>query len=332
MRRWLLVTAALVFVMTLVGGATRLTGSGLSITEWLPVSGAIPPLSPADWDVLFAKYRAISQFMLQNPDMTLSGFKFIFWWEWGHRQLGRFIGLFYLGGFLWFLLRRRISGARAGVLFLMGLLLAAQGAVGWIMVASGLQPGMTAVAPVKLTLHLTLAMAFFASLIWMAGREAAPSEDESRHSGTALALIALVFLQIALGGLVAGLKAGLVYNTWPLMNGALVPSSNELFFHQPWFLNFFDSHALVQLNHRLGAYLLLAFAAWHAFALRRAAPGTRGARSATGLFAAVSVQAAAGVMTLLLHVPLWAGLLHQALGALVLLAAVRHALLLRQQP
>ncbi len=330
LRRWLNVCALLVFAMVVVGGATRLTGSGLSITEWQPVAGAIPPLNQADWEMLFAKYRLIPQFLIQNPEMNLGAFKFIFWWEWGHRQLGRLVGLVYLAGFLWFLLRRQLTGKQAVILFLMGLLLAAQAAVGWIMVASGLEPGMVAVAPVKLTLHLILALAFFASLIWQAEPEPARNDvGLNALFRASLGLVALVFLQIALGGLVAGLKAGLVYNTWPLMDGRLIPAAKDLFFHQPWWLNFFDNHLTVQLNHRLGAYVLLAAAAWHAVALSRAAPGTRAAKSARHLVYAIGVQAVFGIITLLLQVPLWAGLLHQALGALVLLSALKHALRLR---
>lgn len=324
-RRWLWIVAALVFAMIVVGGATRLTGSGLSITEWRPVTGAIPPLSEAAWGLEFEKYRASPQYQLLNTGMELSEFKFIYWWEWGHRQLGRFIGLVYLGGFLVVALRRLLPWRQTAVLFGMGLLLGLQGAIGWIMVASGLEPGMTAVAPVKLTLHLTFAGLFFASVVAFATWLTPPRRIEpARARGVAWALLALVFAQVALGGLVAGSKAGFTFNTWPLMDGALVPSSSTLFARPSFWENFVDNVALVQFNHRLGAYLLLALALWHALEMRGAAPGSGAAKRARAIAGLTLAQAALGVVTLLLVVPLWAGLAHQALAFMVLGMAVVH--------
>ncbi|RXT56722.1 heme A synthase [Bosea sp. Tri-44] len=311
--------------MVVVGGATRLTGSGLSITEWRPVTGAIPPLGDAAWALEFEKYRLSPQFQLLNSGMELADFKFIYWWEWGHRQLGRFIGLLYLAGFLVVLVRRLMPWRQTAILFGMGLLLGLQGAIGWIMVASGLEPGMVAVAPVKLTLHLTFAGFFFASVVafatWLTPlRRIEPAWGRA----AAWLLLSLLFAQIALGGLVAGSKAGFTFNTWPLMDGALVPSASTLFAGTPFWENFVDNVALVQFNHRLGAYALLAFALWHMLSLRRVAPGSGSASRATAIAGLVLAQSALGIVTLLLVVPLWAGLAHQALGFTVLAMGVVH--------
>lgn len=325
-RRWLWAVAFLVFVMVVVGGATRLTGSGLSITEWRPVTGAMPPLSDAAWALEFEKYRASPQYQLLNSGMALAEFKFIYWWEWGHRQLGRFIGLVYLAGFLVVLLRRLMPWRETAILFGMGLLLGLQGTIGWIMVASGLQPGMVAVAPVKLTLHLVFAGFFFASVVafatWLTPLRRV---EPARGRGGAWVLLLLLFAQVALGGLVAGSRAGFTFNTWPLMDGALLPSSATLFAGTPFWENFVDNVALVQFNHRLGAYVLLAVALWHMLNLRRGAPGSGAAKRATAIAGLVLAQSALGIVTLLLVVPLWAGLAHQALGFTVLAMGVVHA-------
>lgn len=324
-RGWLVTLILLVLLMVTVGGATRLTGSGLSITEWKPITGALPPLSQADWLKEFELYRASPQYKLLNAGMALGEFKFIYWWEWGHRQLGRFIGLVMLGGFLAFALTGAIRGWLALATFGLGLLLGLQGTIGWIMVRSGLEPGMIAVAPVKLTLHLTFACLFFIGLVAMATRYGAFGRSTAAGQGARLAawgLVLAILVQIALGGLVAGSRAGFTYNTWPLMDGALIPPAAALFAVQPWAENFVDNAALVQFNHRLGAYLLFALALWHAWALR----GTVLARRAWHLFGLVLAQAVLGIVTLLLVVPLWAGLAHQALAFLVIAYAVTHAM------
>lgn len=323
-RAWLMVLIVLVLIMVTVGGATRLTGSGLSITEWKPVLGAIPPLSESDWLKEFELYRKSPQYELLNSGMSLGEFKFIYWWEWGHRQLGRFIGLVMLGGFLAFWITRAIRGWLAAMTFGLGLLLGLQGAIGWIMVASGLKPGMIAVAPVKLTLHLTFACLFLIGLVAMAGRAGAFGAKRVATPGlrrAAWGLALAVLVQIALGGLVAGSRAGFTYNTWPLMDGAFIPAPAKLFVVKPFWENFVDNATLVQFNHRFGAYLLLALALWHAIA----ACGTAVARRAWHLFALVAAQGLLGIVTLLLVVPLWAGLAHQALAMLVLAYAVMHA-------
>ena len=323
---WLFITAVLVLVMVTIGGATRLTGSGLSITEWKPITGAIPPLDDATWAVEFERYKQIPQYRLQNAGIDLAEFKTLFWWEWSHRQLGRFIGLVYVAGYLAALALRYARGRRLVALTGMGLLLGLQGLVGWLMVRSGLEEGMVAVAPVRLALHLTLASAFFASVIWMlsglrpvAGRSGALS---GRISATAFALLVLVFVQIALGGLVAGNKAGMVYNTWPLIDGALVPSAQALFFETPWWRNLLDNHLTVQFLHRMSAYLLLLVAVWHVVDVRRTIGRSALSRSSHMLAGLVLLQAVLGIVTLLLAVPLWSGLAHQALAMLVLAAAV----------
>ncbi|ACA19685.1 cytochrome oxidase assembly [Methylobacterium sp. 4-46] len=326
-RRWLFLMAALVVAMVAVGGATRLTGSGLSITEWKPVTGAVPPLSAEAWAEEFAKYRATPQYDILNRGMSLAEFQVIYAWEWGHRFLGRLIGLCFflpLGWFWWTgRLDRRLGLGLVGLGVLGGL----QGAVGWIMVASGLQPGMVAVAPIKLAAHLTLASAIFAGLVWLAAGLDRPAEAAAprRLRLTALLLPVATLLQIALGGLVAGSKAGLTYNTWPLMDGAFIPPVSGLFAATPWIENFVDNVALVQLNHRLVAYALLALALLHALDARRARPGSGAARRAAALAGLVAAQAMLGITTLLLAVPLWAGLAHQVTAMLVLGMAVAHA-------
>jgi cytochrome c oxidase assembly protein subunit 15 len=339
-RIWLYALAALVVAMVAVGGATRLTGSGLSITEWRPVTGAIPPLSEGAWLEEFAKYRDSPQYRLLNQGMSLAEFKFIYAWEWAHRQLGRLIGLAFFGPFLWFwlkgLLRRRLALALVGI----GALGALQGAVGWIMVASGLEPGMIAVAPVKLALHLLIASAILASLVWVAAGLTSTSAGEVGRAVrlSAFILLALVFLQIGLGGLVAGSKAGLTYNTWPLMDGRFAPPLRELFAATPLVENFVDNVALVQLDHRVVAYLVVAFALFHAAMARRAArqplpaggsppsPLDRGAaRRAAALAALALAQMGLGIATLVLVVPLWAGLAHQVVAMLLLGMATAQA-------
>jgi cytochrome c oxidase assembly protein subunit 15 len=330
-RIWLLVVAVLVFAMVVVGGATRLTDSGLSITEWKPVTGALPPLSHAQWLEEFAKYRASPQYEAVNRGMSLGDFQFIFWWEWAHRFLGRLIGAAMLLPWLFFVAKGWLKGRLAAATFGIGLLMGLQGLVGWIMVASGLKPGMVAVAPLKLMFHLTLACLIFALLVWAAlglgpkkAREPAP--DAVRRGG--VAVLALLSLQIALGALVAGNRAGMRFNDWPLMDGALVPPAHVLFDRPTLLEAFVDSLALVQLNHRLIAYGLIALALWHLLSAR----GTAYAKGATVLFGLIAAQAVIGILTLMLVVPLWAGLLHQGFAVLVLGHALGHAYGLTHAP
>lgn len=330
-RVWLAVMAFLVFAMVLIGGATRLTDSGLSITEWRPFMGAIPPLNEAGWLAEFEKYRQIPQYQLMNKGMSLAEFKFIYWWEWGHRQFGRFIGFAWFLPLFWFAWRGLVRGRMFWTLAFIGALGGLQGAIGWLMVHSGLQPGMVAVAPIKLTLHLSLACIIFAAIIYMWSR----LDDEPPEALTpgvrlgARLLLGLLFFQIALGGLVAGLDAGLAFNTWPLMDGGLAPSSATLFAQTPFVQNFVANIPLVQFNHRFGAYLLLALAILHMLQVRRAAPDSDAAARAHVLAGLVLAQGALGVVTLLTQVPLWAGLAHQGFAIILLAVMARHVERLR---
>ncbi|MGO4386282.1 COX15/CtaA family protein [Microvirga sp. 2YAF29] len=324
---WIYTLAVLVVLMVSVGGATRLTGSGLSITEWKPVTGAIPPLSEQAWLAEFEKYRQISQYELVNKGMSLSEFKFIYAWEWGHRQFGRLLGFVFFLPLVWFWLRGRVSGRLALTLLGIGALGGLQGAIGWIMVASGLEPGMTAVAPIKLALHLTVASIILACLVWVASslKDRSASAPEANTGYAPRILVGLILGQIALGGLVAGSKAGLTYNTWPLMDGQFVPPASALFVVKPWIENFVDNVVLVQFNHRMLAYALVAIAVWHAWSMRRQAPASGAARRATRMAALVLAQMVLGIVTLLLTVPLWAGLAHQVFAMAVLAMGVTHA-------
>ncbi|MBL8570007.1 MAG: COX15/CtaA family protein [Phreatobacter sp.] len=322
-RLWLFGVAALVFAIVVVGGATRLTDSGLSITEWKPVTGALPPLSHAQWLEEFAKYRASPQYDAINRGMSLGDFQFIFWWEWAHRFLGRLIGAAMLLPWLFFVAKGWLRGRLAAATFGIGVLMGVQGLVGWLMVASGLEPGMVYVAPLKLMFHLTLACLIFALLVWVAlglgqGREREAPPDRVRWGG--IAVLALLALQIALGALVAGNRAGMRFNDWPLMDGAWIPPANVLFDRPTVAEAFVDSLALVQFNHRLAAYALLALALWHMLAAR----GTAFAKGAVVLFGLIAAQAVIGIVTLMLVVPLWAGLAHQGFAVLVLGHALAH--------
>jgi heme a synthase len=329
-RAWLYVVAALVVAMVAVGGATRLTGSGLSITEWRPVTGALPPLSDADWAAEFAKYKDTPQYNILNQGMGLSAFKVLYGWEWGHRLLGRIIGLVFFLPLIVFWWQGRISRRLGLGLLALGVLGGLQGAIGWIMVASGLQPGMTAVAPIKLALHLTTASLILAGLVWLAAGErsgvSAPAPTRLRVTATLLPVLVLV--QIFLGGLVAGSHAGLVYNTWPTMDGHLVPPADTLFAIRPWIENFVDNHALVQFDHRVTAYLVVAVAILHAVDAHL--QGRSGAAGrARGVAVLVLLQVVLGIATLVLGVPLWAALAHQVLAMAVLTMATVHARLSR---
>ena len=317
---WLFGVAALVFIMVVVGGLTRLTESGLSITEWKPVTGALPPMSEEHWQEEFDLYRQIPQYQLINKGMTLAEFKEIYWWEWSHRLLGRLIGLAFFIPFVLFALTRRIERSMLPRLIFLFVLGGMQGALGWWMVKSGLVDR-TEVSQYRLAAHLGLATLIYGALIWTAldmwhGRS---TRFLTGLSKAALALIALVFLQTILGAFVAGIRAGLIYNTWPLMAGALIPDG--LLAMKPVWHNFFESHLTVQFQHRMTAYLLLAMTAWHAWRARK----TEAAGTANLLFAAVVAQAALGIWTLLWVVPIPLGAAHQGGAMLVFGIAVWHA-------
>ncbi|HXF55177.1 MAG TPA: COX15/CtaA family protein [Hyphomicrobiaceae bacterium] len=325
-RLWLFSMAALVLLMVAVGGATRLTGSGLSITEWQPILGIIPPLTDADWHDAFEKYRQIPEYRLVNKGMSLAEFKAIYWWEWAHRFLGRLIGLafalplavFWLTGAL----PRRLGLPLLGLLGLG----AVQGFIGWYMVQSGLADRVD-VSQYRLALHLSLAVLIFGLLLWLAlglGPEPKPPLRPltAAQKVFAVGLVALLFMQVVLGAFVAGLKAGLTYNTWPLMDGGLVPAG--VLALEPWYLNLFENVATVQFNHRVAAYVVVLAALWQAIALSRARADARLRASAWMLLAAVVAQAALGVWTLLSVVALPLGIAHQAGAVAVFGLAVWH--------
>jgi cytochrome c oxidase assembly protein subunit 15 len=321
-RWWLISVAALIALMVLVGGATRLTESGLSIVEWKPVTGSLPPLSDAQWAEAFEAYKKIPQYRELNAGMTLSEFKEIFWWEWGHRLLGRIIGAAYLLPFLFFLWRGGLPGELKRRLWLLFALGGLQGAVGWWMVASGLT-GRVEVSQYRLAVHLSLALLIFSGIVWTVRRlaERPQSALPARLRVTSALLLVMTFLQIYFGALVAGLRAGRAYNTWPEIDGALIPSAERLWFETPWWRNMFDNVLTVQFEHRMTAYALFALAAWHAFDAVRSRAGAA-ASGALWLFAAVALQAVLGILTLLNQVPIGLALAHQAVAIVVLALAV----------
>jgi heme a synthase len=321
-RWWLIGVAALIALMVLVGGATRLTESGLSIVEWKPVTGTLPPLTSAQWHEAFEGYRKIPQYRELNAGMTLAEFKTIFWWEWSHRLLGRFIGVAYLLPFLYFLWRGALGAELKRRLWLIFGLGALQGAVGWWMVASGLTQR-TEVSQHRLATHLILALVIFAAIVWTVRRmQVRPAAAAApRLKLFSRLLLGLTFLQIYFGALVAGLRAGRAYNTWPTIDGAFIPSAERLFFEQPWWRNLFDNVLTVQFEHRMTAYLLLAVALWHAIDATRARAGAV-VGGAWWLVAAVLLQAVLGILTLLNQVPIDLALAHQAVAIVVLTIAI----------
>jgi cytochrome c oxidase assembly protein subunit 15 len=316
---WLFAVAALVFAMVVVGGATRLTGSGLSITEWRLVTGAIPPLSDAAWQAEFGKYKTIPQYEQINQGMGLAGFKAIYWWEWAHRLLGRIVGVAFAIPFVVFLVRRQIPKRlvwRCWAMFALGGL---QGVIGWWMVSSGLADRVS-VAPERLTTHLGLALLLFILLFWT-GLDAwsgqPRQESVTRWRKGALVFLAAAFAQALLGALVAGNDAGLVYNDFPTMGGGLIPPD---YGGASLWATIAHDQGSVQFHHRLGAYALLAGAlvmaalAWRTHYLAGQARGL-----AVLIALAVIAQAGLGIATLTAGVPVWLGVLHQ-IGAVVVLA------------
>ncbi|MEZ5921680.1 MAG: COX15/CtaA family protein [Parvularculaceae bacterium] len=314
---WLFVMCALVALMVTVGGATRLTNSGLSIVEWRPVTGAIPPLSESDWQSEFSKYQTIPQYREMNAGMTLGEFKSIYWWEWGHRLLGRLIGVAFFFPLAFFALTRRIDRHLAirllGIFVLGGL----QGALGWWMVSSGLTHR-TEVSQYRLAAHLALAVALFSAMFWLAldllgGEKRRPP---LKFGAIALAFAGGVYLQMILGAFVAGLRAGRVFNTWPLMNGRFIP---EGYFRDPAsFRDLFETRAAAQFDHRIGAYILLVLIVWLFVKLRN---GPLKAR-VHFLLAAVFCQVLLGIVTVLAATPIALGLAHQLMALIVLCAAL----------
>ena len=329
-RAWLMVLFAMVVVMIAVGGLTRLTDSGLSITEWRPVTGALPPMSEAEWQSEFDKYKQIDQWRIQNQWMTLADFKQIYWWEWGHRQIGRVIGLVWALGFAGFAIARKIPTGWTGRLFLIGALGGVQGAVGWWMVASGVTSGegMTSVASYRLATHLGLAfiiLGFIAWYVFLLGREErdlmqARRGKEAKLFSLSTGLLHAAFVQIILGALVAGIDAGRSYTDWPLMGGQIVPPNP--FMIEPLWKNFFENPGLVQFIHRIWGYLFLIFAVivWRR-GRASAHAGTRFAFNA--VFAAILVQVVLGIVTVLYAAPVHIAIVHQVMAVVVWVLILR---------
>ncbi|WP_298431537.1 heme A synthase [uncultured Jannaschia sp.] len=327
-RIWLWMLFALLVVMIAVGGLTRLTDSGLSITEWAPLSGAIPPLSDADWQAEFDAYRAIPEYELQNKGMTLSEFQFIYWWEWGHRQLGRVIGLVWAIGFFGLLFTRSIPTGWTGRLATLGVLGGLQGAIGWWMVSSGLTGTMLDVASYRLATHLGLAFVILSLIAWYILSMSRPEAAllQARRAGDArltrwgTVLVAGIFLQVVIGALVAGIDAGRGYTDWPLMAGGLTPP--DMWRLEPWWRNLFENDGTVQFLHRVTGYVLFAVivAAWLV--------ARKGANRATGVaFMGVMhmavLQMILGIVTVTYSAPWHLAILHQFGAVLLICLAVR---------
>ncbi len=321
---WLIACCALVFAMVVLGGVTRLTRSGLSIVEWQPIVGALPPLSSTDWQELFLKYQLTPEYQKVNPGMSLEGFKGIFWLEYFHRLLGRLTGVVFFAPLLYFLWRRAFTpplALKLGGIFLLGAL---QGAMGWYMVQSGLVDD-PRVSHYRLTAHLALAFAIYAAMLWLALDLLTPAPARAEEIGRlgrlrclAWAVTGLVIAMVVTGGLVAGIRAGYAYNTFPLMNGRWVPP--EIFLIEPWYLNFVNNMATVQFDHRLVAWLLAVAVPWLWLEAGRAGLTGRARLLTHLLLAALALQIALGIATLLLVVPVALAAAHQA-GALVVFTA-----------
>lgn len=325
-RIWLVIVAAFVVGTLVVGGATRLTESGLSIVEWKPVTGTIPPLTEAEWNRQFEAYKTIPQYREMNLGMSMSEFKTIFWWEWGHRLLGRLIGAVFLLPFLWFLWRGVLSADLKRKLWGIFALGGLQGAVGWWMVSSGLTERVS-VSQYRLATHFMLALLIFAAIVWTLRRlQVRPATvAPPRLKTTSRILLGLVFLQLYFGALVAGLRAGRVFNTWPEIDGAFIPAAERLFFEQPWWRNFFDNTLTVQFSHRMIAYALIALAAVHAIDAVRSRISPQAVAGALWLLVAMIVQVIIGIATLLYEVPIDLALAHQGVAIVVLVLALFQA-------
>ena len=320
---WLLLICAMILVMVVLGGVTRLSGSGLSIMEWAPLSGALPPLNHAEWEQLFALYKTIPQYRILNDGMDLSGFQHIFWLEWTHRLWGRLIGIAFLGPLVFFWATGRIERRLRPRLLLLFLLGGLQGAVGWFMVASGFFPDSTAVAPLRLAIHLALALILYAAIFWTALGTLHPAPRTDARAGwlqpALMAFLCLLSLTIVAGSLVAGTHAGFEYNTFPLMEGHLVPADYGRL--QPFIRNLTQNLAAVQFDHRLLATLtVLAGAIVVATGWRQ--PDSAIRRAVAAIAALLALQYLLGVTTLLLVVPTALAVLHQANAVLVLTAGL----------
>lgn len=323
---WLLVLAAVILAMVLVGGLTRLTGSGLSIMEWKPILGALPPLNDSQWNHVFHIYQQITQYKVEHAGMSLDAFKGLFWWEWAHRLVGRLLGVVFFVPFVWFAWVGAIKRADWPRLLLLFVLGGLQGFIGWWMVSSGFEVR-TSVSQYRLAIHLGAALLLLMATLWIALEYLnSPGVAPRRRTRRGFAFVALVYAQMLLGALVAGLHAGLIYNTWPDMNGRLLPENP--FFSAPWWINPFENPGLAQFDHRIGAYIVAIAAAW-IFARGIRLRGR--ARASAMLVAAITlVQIGLGIATLLLVVPQNLAAAHQVTAALLLSAAVWHAFELRR--
>ena len=323
---WLLSVALVILAMITIGGLTRLTGSGLSITEWKPIMGALPPMSDAAWADAFAKYQRIPQYLLENRGMGLEAFKVIFWWEWSHRFLGRFLGLMFLVPFLYFAAVGAIRRSEWPGMLLLFVLGGLQGLIGWWMVQSGLEARVS-VSQYRLAVHLGAALLLLAAILWIALQylQGGQGKGDARRG---YIFAALIYLQTLLGALVAGLDAGLIYNTWPDMNGGIFPESP--FYHSPWWINFFENDGLVQFNHRIGAYVVAGFAALiYARGIKLTGLAKKSAKAIAIL---TTFQIFLGICTLVLMAPILLSAMHQVVAAALLCAAVWHAFELRRLP
>ena len=335
-RAWLICLSVLLVFMILVGGLTRLTDSGLSITEWKPILGAFPPVTEQAWDLEFEKYKLIPEYILQNSGMLLSEFKIIYWWEWGHRQLGRIIGLVWFLGFSWFLVSKKIPVGWTGRLLTLGALGGFQGAVGWWMVSSGLSNNMLDVASYRLATHLGIAFIILGFILWYTSildlSEAdllvrLRTRDQSIYSKST-GLMHLIFLQILLGALVAGIDAGRNYVDWPLMAGGFLPP--DLFALEPVWRNFFEDDGLVQFIHRMSGYVLFLFGIYVWFRSRKS--GNSQIRNAISLvMLIIFLQMTIGVITVMYSAPWHIAIFHQ-FGAIVLWYAIIRARFLAAFP
>ena len=328
-RLWLALLFGLVVLMILVGGLTRLTDSGLSITEWRPVTGAVPPLRAEDWRLEFDKYQTLPEYQLQNKGMTLSEFKVIYWWEWGHRQLGRVIGLVWAIGFFGFLLTRSMPRGWVLRLFTIGALGGVQGAVGWWMVSSGLTGSMLDVASYRLATHLGLAFVILGFITWFVLLLSRPDRDlmqtrrqrEAPLVWLATILVPLAFIQVIMGALVAGIDAGRNYIDWPLMAGGILPP--DLFSLEPWWRNFFEDDGLVQFVHRTAGYILFLFGAFVWWRARSSA--NTGVRMGFHLVMGMMLlQMVLGIVTVMHSAPWDLAIIHQ-LGAILLWVLILQA-------
>ncbi|MGH7156057.1 MAG: COX15/CtaA family protein [Acetobacteraceae bacterium] len=321
---WLFGICGMILVMIVLGGATRLTGSGLSIMEWEPLRGALPPLNHAEWEDVFRLYQQTPQYRLLHQGMDLDGFRQIFWLEWVHRQWGRLIGIAFFVPLLWFWITGRIGRQLRVALPIIFLLGGLQGAIGWFMVESGLRPESIAVAPLRLTIHLCMALILYAAVLWTGLGLLRPQPEQYNGGGpvraAAIVLCALVAVTIVAGSLVAGTYAGFVYNTFPLMEGRLIPANYDRL--SPFVRNLTQNLAAVQFDHRVLATLTGVTAAIM-LVLGLVCRIPRSARvSVFAAAALVAVQYALGVATLLLVVPVPLGVAHQFTGVLVLSAAI----------